>query len=363
MSHPESGSHDTPTLPPPGGDLTVPAPYRSAAAPQALPFVFTGKGGEYFGIWIVNLLLTIVTLGIYSAWAKVRRLQYFYRNTSLAGASFDYHGNPVAILKGRVIMFVLFVLYNATAQFAPLFGLIMFVALAAVMPFLLQRSLCFRAHYTSWSGLRFGFDGSLGGAYRVFLLWPFLTTITLYLLGPMWHQRLKQYQHRHARYGATQFAFDARVGGFYRVYLLAFGVVIVGVILIVIASGLGATQNSAFVALLPFAILGLALFIQPYLMAKLQNLVWNHTQIGPHRFDSHVASGRLFFIVITNLIGIVLTLGLYQPFAAIRLARYRLESVSLLAAGPLDEFVAGQQQEVSASGEGAADVFDIDIAL
>lgn len=361
MSHPESSSHDT--LPPPGGDLTIPPPFRSAAAPQAVPFIFTGKGGEYFGIWIVNLLLTIVTLGIYSAWAKVRRLQYFYRNTSLAGASFDYHGNPMAILKGRLIMFALFVLYNVTLQFAPLFGFIVFLALAAVMPFLLQRSLRFRAHYTSWSGLRFGFDGNLAGAYRVFLLWPILTMITGYLLGPMWHQRLKQYQHQFARYGATPFTFDAAVGGFYGVYLLAFGIVILGVILIALAASLGLARDPVFMALLPFAILGLALFIQPYLMAKLQNLVWNHTQIGPHRFDSRVASGRLFFIVITNLIGIVLTLGLYQPFAAIRLARYRLESVSLLAAGPLDEFVAGQQQEVSATGEGAADVFDIDIAL
>ena len=31
--------------------------------------VFTGKASEYFGIWIVNVLLTILTLGIYSAWA------------------------------------------------------------------------------------------------------------------------------------------------------------------------------------------------------------------------------------------------------------------------------------------------------
>ena len=52
-------------------------------------FEFSGKGGEYFRIWIVNLALTILTLGIYSAWAKVRRLQYFHRNTALIGNSFD----------------------------------------------------------------------------------------------------------------------------------------------------------------------------------------------------------------------------------------------------------------------------------
>src|SRR5579862_8890456 len=73
---------------------------------------FTGKGGEYFGIWIVNLLLTLVTLGIYSPWAKVRKMHYFYRNTQLAGSSFDFHGSPVRILVGRAIAIVMFSEYN-----------------------------------------------------------------------------------------------------------------------------------------------------------------------------------------------------------------------------------------------------------
>ena len=59
---------------------------------------FEGSGGEYFKIWIVNLALTIATLGIYSAWAKVRNKRYFYGNTFIAGHSFDYHGRPVRIL-------------------------------------------------------------------------------------------------------------------------------------------------------------------------------------------------------------------------------------------------------------------------
>ena len=29
------------------------------------PFIFTGRGGEYFRIWIVNLCLSLLTLGIY----------------------------------------------------------------------------------------------------------------------------------------------------------------------------------------------------------------------------------------------------------------------------------------------------------
>jgi uncharacterized membrane protein YjgN (DUF898 family) len=89
----------------PGASLESPQPLpvAGAAAPEQCRFAFTGSGSEYFRIWVVNLLLTVLTLGIYSAWAKVRRLQYFDRNTLLAGASFDFHGDPKAILKGRLL--------------------------------------------------------------------------------------------------------------------------------------------------------------------------------------------------------------------------------------------------------------------
>jgi uncharacterized membrane protein YjgN (DUF898 family) len=60
------------------------SPSQASSARAAEQLHFTGRGGEYFGVWIVNLLLTIVTLGIYSPWAKVRRLQYFYRRSLCA---------------------------------------------------------------------------------------------------------------------------------------------------------------------------------------------------------------------------------------------------------------------------------------
>src|SRR4249920_2104751 len=82
---------------------SVEAPPVQGAPPESAPLEldrmsFSGTGPEYFRIWIVNLALTIATLGIYSAWAKVRRLQFFYRHTRLAGAGFDYHGDPIALL-------------------------------------------------------------------------------------------------------------------------------------------------------------------------------------------------------------------------------------------------------------------------
>ncbi|MCL4182458.1 MAG: DUF898 family protein [Burkholderiaceae bacterium] len=325
---------------------------------------FSGRGGEYFGIWIVNLLLTVLTLGIYSAWAKVRRMQYFHRHTTLAGAAFDYHGQPLAILKGRAIALLLMVAYNVAMQFSMAAAFVALALLGAVLPLLLMRSLRFRAYNTSWRGLRFAFDGQRGGAYTVFLLWPVLSAVTLGLLAPLWHQRMKQYQHGHLRFGATGFAFTAGAGAFYRLYLTALVLVLGGAVLCAAALGLliGAPPQAlaALAGLLPLLML---IAVRPYVTARLQNLVWNGTRLGGHRLDSRVSARRLYLIGITNLVAIVCTLGLFIPFAAIRSARYRLESVAMLPAGSLDEFVAGRSSEVGATGEGAADLFDVDIAL
>ena len=100
-------------------------------SPQTLPFKFHGKSGEYFRIWIVNVVLSILTLGIYSAWAKVRNKRYFYSNTELDGSTFEYLANPIAILKGRLLALGVFAVYLVTVWFFPLSELVFVLAFIA----------------------------------------------------------------------------------------------------------------------------------------------------------------------------------------------------------------------------------------
>ncbi|PPC93162.1 MAG: hypothetical protein CTY33_09150 [Methylotenera sp.] len=355
-----------------------------------LPFSFTGSGGEYFRIWIVNVFLTIITLGIYSAWAKVRRNQYFYRNTWLDEANFDYHGNPVAILKGRILAVALLVAYNFSGKISPLLFLAVAILIGIVMPYLLLKSFRFRAINTSYRGLRFGFSAPLKDAYKTFLLLPVLTVFTLYLLAPFTHQRIKKFQHDHSRFGITPFHFDAPVGKFYKIYgvVLLLYIVLIGALAAMLVPLFMASNNVdaskvAFVTtiVLVFFVL-VALVIGPYFIARLQNLVWNHTTLGDqprdlqainpayyeqtkgiHTFESAVKARALLWIFLTNFIGIIFTLGLFKPFADIRLARYRLSHVQLIADGNLEDFISHQQGNVDASGEEVAEIFDLDIAL
>lgn len=336
-------------------------------------FEFTGSGKEYFRIWIVNVLLTIITLGIYSAWAKVRRLQYFYRNTRMDGGSFEYHGTPQAILKGRMIAFGLLIAYNTAFEFDPTIGLAVGLVLALVMPWLLMRSLRFKLYNSSYRGLRFGFAGSTGGAYLAFLLYPVIAVLTLYLLAPLAHQRVKQYQFDNARFGNTSFSFGASTGMFYLIYLssmaLMAGTVLLAIALVSMAAA-GATGPAAMAAgmavagpLVLLLMLVAIMVIGSLFAAYMQNLVWGGTALGGHHFFSDLSARKLLWVHVTNFLGIVLTLGLYKPFAAVRLARLRIESMGLMVSGDLSGFIADQQQQAAATGEEAAEMFDVDISF
>jgi uncharacterized membrane protein YjgN (DUF898 family) len=355
----------------------LPPQAEPARAPEQLHF--TGKGAEYFGIWIVNLLLTIVTVGIYSAWAKVRRLHYFYRHTELAGSSFDFHGKPTRILIGRVIALGMLIAYNVSVRLQSVMTLVILAVLALVMPWLLRNSFRFRLYNTSWRGTRFHFRGTLSAAYRVFLLNGFLALITLYVMAPFAHQRLKAYQHDNTWFGRTQCSFHARAGQFYLIYLLLLAALVVFAVVIGVSGIIG-----VFVALSraqahgghvdPHAMLRalgilygvlilMGVSVGPAFHALITNLIWNNTRVGEHRIECQMSPFALIWISFSNLVLVVLTVGLFMPWAQVRLAKFQLESVRLWPAGDLQEFVDAEPETVGAVGEEAATAFDFDISL
>ncbi|HET8871060.1 MAG TPA: YjgN family protein, partial [Aquabacterium sp.] len=333
------------------------------------PFSFTGSGSEYFRIWIVNLLLTLVTLGVYSAWAKVRRTKYFYHNTVVEGSSFEYHGNPIAILKGRAIALVLFIAYNVMVKsgnpwltFGALGGL------AAVMPWLLWKSLQFRAANSSWRGVRFGFGGTVGEAYKTFLLLPLVALVSIYILLPFAHQRIKAWQHSRARFGQTSFSMTNCVRGFYAAYLIAIAAIVGTLLVVALLGGFsalsGGNKGAVHATLMIVGGLYLTLFISgPLMAAKIFNTVWSHTQLGPNQFECSIPLGQAAFVGVTNFLGIIFTLGLFIPWATVRWNKLRAENLVIHAAGPLEDFAAAAELEAKAYGEGFADLGDFDLGL
>ena len=341
-----------------------------------VPFEFGGTGSEFFRIWIVNIALTIVTLGIYSAWAKVRTQRYFYGNTRLDGSSFEYLADPIRILKGRLIAFGLLVLYMVSDQISPLLGIVAFFVLMALMPWIIHSSLRFRNHNSAWRGVRFGFDGSLGDAYRFWLLWPIAGVLTLGLLMPYALRQQIAYAIGGSRFGDTRFGFN---GGMKRVYVIcgaSIGMVLLcgalgGGVMGVLAPALMGPSSGGDPAVL--GVLMITVLLVPVLVgyflgfalfaAWMTNYRFCNSRLGMHRFEADYRFGSYALLVLGNTLGMVLTLGLFYPWAKVRSARYAAGHTRVVADGSLSDFAAQQDRDVNATGGEMGELFDIGVGL
>lgn len=393
---------------------------------QPIPLRFTGTGRAYFGIWIVNLLLSILTLGIYSAWAKVRRKKYFYQHTLLDGASFDYHARPVAILKGRLIAVALLLAYNLLAKTNPIVAALLFLLLTIAVPWLVVRSMMFNARNTSYRGLRFDFSGSSGQAAKVFIAYPMLVFMSLGLAYPWFKQRANAFLMNHHRFGTHAFSCEATAGAFYSIYLKLVAVVAgLALVLVFAAKSLlpthlanaqspavqpqaeishsqalwltraqagsslskaeqdelaralealqteppaSRTPRSVLEGVLPglivlFTYLLMFSVFGAYLNSRISNLVWNHSHIAGARFACRQRMRDLAWLYASNLLMLIATVGLATPFAQIRMARYRLQALSVAGIYNWEQFVGEQKAALRATGEEIAEMFDVDISF
>ena len=138
--------------------------------------IYSGDSSEYFRIWIVNIFLTIITLGIYSAWAKVINTKYIYQNINIDGHRLDYIADPVNILIGRLIATAFLVVFYLIAIFLPeAVYWLMLLVLFFLSPLIINRSLSFQYRMTTYRNVRFNFTGTYSESLWYFMLLPFLS--------------------------------------------------------------------------------------------------------------------------------------------------------------------------------------------
>ncbi len=386
---------------------------RAPGAAQAMDIRFTGSGSEYFRIWIVNLLLTLVTLTLYLPFARARRIAYFQNNTLVGGDPLGFHADPWKMFRGYLLMVVLGLAYWGVSHFLPGLAWIALLVFMVLWPALWRASLQFRLRNTSWRGVRLSFAGDLKGAYLSML--PFFLPALLFvlllpevpegddmlpgeaqraliivgavaigftLLMPWLFARMKRYQHGGYAFAQERTQLHAGTGRFYTLFLKTSGVsllvglvgaavVAAGVFLLAssVFSGVADGNRRALVALLvPVALAVFYLLIPlvsaPYFGARFQNLLWGGTRSERIRFGSTLRFRSLFRVTLVNWLLIVLTLGLFWPFAKVRAARLKLEAMSLEVDGPVDGWLAqAQRSQQGVLGDAAGDFFGMDMGL
>ena len=349
---------------------------EAALSEQRYPVEFTGTTAQYFRIWIVNLALTLLTLGIYSAWAKVRKRRYFYAHTHIDGESFEYRGRPIAILKGRLIAVGLFITFIVGGNLFPELSLetntgkaLFFVVAVTLGPWLIVRSLKFNAANTAYRNVRLAFFGTWKGCFLVVIKYVWLALIAI--LYPYFKHQLVKYAAQNHAYGTTRFEVADFKKPFIHAYAVAFGLGLLALVALIGAVVVLATMRrgepSAMVLLGTYtgflSTYAVFLLLYAFVRARTTNAVWNAIRIGPLRFECSMRGRDYMWIYLSNVVAIVLTLGFATPWAVVRTLRYRARKFTVIAAGPLAGFIEAEAAQVGAAGQEIAEVFDFDVAL
>jgi len=324
---------------------------------RSLEFEFRGNGTEYFRIWIVNILLSVLTLGIYSAWAKVRKNQYFYGNTRLDEAGFEYLADPKKILKGRMIAGGIILAVNLLSQIHSILAMLLTPIFFFGFPWVINRTLAFRAYNSAYRNIRFGFKATYGQAFKTFVLWPMAVLPTLGFLIPHVFQLQKRFMVENSQYGKTHFTFHATSREYFRIFLIA------GLLMLAGAGLIGMTIAFHMPKPIVILFLPLYLFMFAYLSVSSTNLFYSSTRIGSHRFQGMLKTKDYLMLVLTNTLATALTLGLFIPWAQVRTIRYKIQHLILKSSGDLDTFMADNQKEVGTFGEELGGFMDFDFGL
>lgn len=383
---------------------------------QHHPVLFHGRAGEYFSIWLVNILLTIVTLGIYSAWATVRRRRYFYGNTEIAGDRFDYHARPISLLVGRIIIFIGLVLFFVISSISPHLTLLFMLAFFALIPWMVIRSWRYNALMSSFRGVRFNYHCRIGRAYWTMYLAPILMVLplllivgmigmaginsgnistglitgvlclVLYLVGLAAIQGIVAALNHdlyinNMAFGQLPFKAELSKKTFIKIVLISLMIMLPFLVVAVLLIGSLFTSliyaalmmggdpdmmsnmmaaNVLNIVLTFLVILFGGLVSSAYLVVAQRNYVFGQTQLGEKlRLKSTLSTGAYLALILTNTLIVIFTLGLGSPIAEIRLARYLANNTVLEGDISLDEVVAHHDSARSALAEEVVSTFDL----
>lgn len=305
---------------------------------------FHGRAGSLFGIHVVNVFLTLATLGIYYFWAKARVRAHLYGQTEFDGDRFAFHGTGLEMLLGFVKALVIFGIPFAFLRWGP--ALLVLEGLPALamsfaaywlvtifIPIARIGARRYRLGRTSWRGIRFSFRGSTWEYVRLFVTGSALTGLTLGLYYPVFAVRSHAFMTRNSWVGSARFDFDGRGRDLLVAYLYA--------------------------VLLTLPTLGLAWF---WFSAARRRYFWNHTSIRGARFHCTITGGRLLRLRLANVLILALTLGLGWPLATVRNARFICRHLAL--DGDLDAASIRQDsREATATGEGLLGFLEADLNL
>lgn len=306
-------------------------------------FSFRGKGGEFFGVVVVNWLLTIVTLGLYYPWAKERTLKYLYSNTYLENDNFQFTGTGKEMFVGFVKVFAIVIalylgiFFSAKAQNTVLmvvFLIAFYVFLLGIVPFAIHGFYKYRMSRTNWRGVRFGYRGDRGTLIKLYFKELFLTFITLGIYSFWMTTNLRNYTLSNIKFGNADFKYKAKGIDYFILNLKGI--------------------------LLTYVTLGIYSF---WFQRDIIRFYFDHLTLnnGKDRvkFQSKLTAGEIVELTLINMLILIFTLGLGYAFVEVRTLTKLFSKLEMIGNIDLDNLKQTEEEYKNAFGDEALDAMDI----
>lgn len=302
-----------------------------------LPFTFRGMGKELFGLYFINTLKTILTLGVYRFWAKTKVRQYIWSNTEFAGDAFSYHGTGKELFRGFIKYIGLLIPVIAGVVALEIYGgetgllisNLMPLLFLPLVPILMVGAWRYRLSRTAWRGIRFSFRGERKQALMIYLKGAVLTGITLGLYWPYFRMQAETFWRGNSWFGDLKGEFTGDARDIFGKYVLAI-----------------------FLTIITLGVYWI------WFTATMTRYYWAHTRFGNAHFRFTATGGELFVLNLVNTLLLIVTVGLAYPWVVIRNQKFFTEHLTFDGDIDLDSVVQ-DMKESGSIGEEALDAFDI----
>lgn len=343
---------------------------------------YDGLDGAFIKLHIANLLLTLVTFGIYRFWARTRERRFVWGASSFLGDRFEYTGTGkelfIGFLKAMVVIALIFGLFVAAGLAAailadgdevstPLYtqalSLPIYILLFYLVSFGAYSARRYRMSRTVWRGIRFEQTGSPFAYANQAFLGFVLCILTLGFYYPAYAMRLMRFQMNHLRFGTLQFGFDGTGKGILRAFLWLWAICGGFIILCGLAVLPMILRGEVYqlLAFIPLAYL-LVLLVFPlswaWFMSSVMRYAAEHTSAPGLAFSCTATGKKLFGLWFGNLLLMIFSFNLLRPMAVNRTMRFYARHYAV--AGSVDLARIAAAPAGPRSGEGLAGYFDLD---
>ena len=321
--------------------LYVP-PATGQLAPQSFRFRFHGTGGALFFVIVKNMLLTLITLGLYMPWAKTARRKFVWSSIELHGQRLSYTGTGKELFKGYLKVAVAYLLFfgvptlarRADARVGLVVQILASLAIALVLPYAIWWSRAYLLSRTHWRGVRFHLVGSATPYAKTWYKGLLLTIVTLGFYSPYLNNRLRQQMTTASQLGTQQFGYDGEGSALFRIWLKGF--------------------------LLTIVTLGIYAF---WMQASIQRYYVEHTTFDGARGRFTLTGGDFFVLFLGSVFGTALTLGIAFPWILSWTLRKVCDGISFEGTIDFDRIAASSALPAGAAGEGLADALGVDLGI